>query len=101
MCYDCRTRMRVVVCIHMSTSTNKTTDTVLSVRTSRTTRERLQQLAKVTRRTSSSLANEALEQYVAHQDWLAHEIERGAQSANRGKLVPDSTITEWIETLER
>jgi predicted transcriptional regulator len=85
----------------MPTSTNTTTDTVLSVRTSRATRERLQQLAKVTRRTSSSLANDALEQYIAHQDWLAREIERGVQSANKGKLVSDSTITAWIETLER
>jgi predicted transcriptional regulator len=84
----------------MTTSTQPA-DTVLSVRTTQATRERLQQLAKTTRRTSSSLANEALEQYVAHQDWMAREIERGVQSANKGKLVSDSTITAWIETLER
>lgn len=82
-------------------TSSSTTDTVLSVRTSRATRARLQALAKTTRRTSSALANEALEQYVAHQDWLTREIERGVQAANKGKLVPDSTIAAWIETLER
>lgn len=82
-------------------TTSPNADTVISVRTTHATHERLQQLAKATRRTRSSLANEALEQYVAHQDWLAREIERGVQAADKGALVADSTISTWVESLEK
>ncbi len=94
-----RPPVRVVICIHMTTRTQRP-DAVLSVRTSRTTHARLGQLAKATRRTRSALANEALEQYVAHQEWLAHEIERGIEAANKGDLVSDSAVRAWIGTLE-
>ncbi len=84
----------------MSTITQNA-DAVISIRTTIATQERLGQLAKATRRTRSALANEALEQYVAHQDWIAREITRGVQAANKGELVADSTISAWIESLDK
>lgn len=83
------------------TTTLQRADAVLSVRTTHTTRARLQALAKATHRTGSSLANEALEQYVAHHDWLSHEIERGVQAAHKGELVPNDTISAWITSIKK
>ncbi len=83
------------------TTTSPNADTVISVRTTHATHERLRELAQATRRSRSSLVSEALEQYVAHQDWIAHEIERGVQAADNGNLVADSAISAWIESLEK
>jgi len=72
---------------------------VLSVHTKPETRDKLDALARATNRTKSSLANEAIEQYVAHQDWLITEIHKGIAAADRGELVPDSEVESWFQSI--
>ena len=75
-------------------------DTVISVRTQKSTSDRLSKLSKATNRSRSALVGEALEQYVAHQDWLSAEIQRGVEAADRGELVSNNAVAAWIESLE-
>jgi len=72
---------------------------VLSVHTKPETRRKIEALAKAQGRTKSSLANEALEQYVAHQEWLVREIERGVLAADRGELVDDDMMEAWFRSI--
>lgn len=82
----------------------KTQDTnmaraVLSVHTSPETRKKLELLAEATKRTKSALANEALEQYVAHQEWLVAEIQKGIDAADKGELVEDAEVEAWFRSV--
>ena len=72
---------------------------VLSVHTKPETRDKLDILAHATKRTKSALANEAIEQYVAHQDWLITEIQKGIAAADRGELVAESEVNNWLESI--
>ena len=72
---------------------------VLSVHTKPETKDKLEALARATNRTKSALANEALEQYVSHQEWLIQEIERGIAAADRGELVEDEEIEAWFRSI--
>jgi RHH-type transcriptional regulator, rel operon repressor / antitoxin RelB len=75
------------------------TRAVLSVHAKPETREKLDALARATNKTRSALVHEALEQYLAHQEWLTAEIKKGVSSADRGELVSDSTVAEWFSTI--
>jgi RHH-type rel operon transcriptional repressor/antitoxin RelB len=72
---------------------------VLSVHTKPETRRRLEVLAKVQGRTKSALANEALEQYVSHQEWLIRAIEKGVAAADNGELVDDEAMEDWFRSI--
>jgi RHH-type rel operon transcriptional repressor/antitoxin RelB len=72
---------------------------VLSVHTKPETKDKLEALARATNRTKSALANEALEQYVSHQEWLIREIEKGIAAADRGELVEDEEIEAWFRSI--
>jgi RHH-type transcriptional regulator, rel operon repressor / antitoxin RelB len=72
---------------------------VLSVHTRPQTKQRLEALARATNRTKSSLANEALEQYVSHQEWLIGEIEKGVAAADAGELVDDKDVEAWFRSI--
>jgi RHH-type transcriptional regulator, rel operon repressor / antitoxin RelB len=72
---------------------------VLSVHTKPETSRRLEALAKQQGRTKSSLANEALEQYVSHQEWLIREIEKGVIAADNGELVADEAMEAWFRSI--
>ncbi|MBP6881339.1 MAG: CopG family ribbon-helix-helix protein [Candidatus Pacebacteria bacterium] len=80
-------------------NTKVATNTVISVRTNKNLGDRLSRLAKITNRSRSMLIGEALEQYVAHQDWLVTEIERGITAAEKGELVSDDAVATWIKSL--
>jgi predicted transcriptional regulator len=82
-------------------NTKGNNDTVISVRTSKSTGDRLSQLAKATERSRSALVGEALEQYVSHQEWLATEIKRGVDAAERGELIEDISVVTWISSLQK
>ena len=73
--------------------------TVLSVHTKPETKQKLEALARATNRTKSSLANEALEQYVQHQEWLIREIEKGVAAADAGELVADEDVEAWFRSI--
>lgn len=72
---------------------------VLSVHTKPETSERLGRLAKLSGRTKSSLANEALETFLEHQEWMAAEIEKGLADARAGRVIAHEEIRAWAASL--
>jgi predicted transcriptional regulator len=71
----------------------------LSIRVEASAKERLQALAETTGRSSSYLAAEAIEQYLAVQEWQIGAIMKGIASADAGLTVPDEAVSAWIESL--
>jgi RHH-type rel operon transcriptional repressor/antitoxin RelB len=58
--------------------------------------EKLEKLARSTRRSKSWLAAEAIGSYVATQaDYLA-AIEEGRKEAREGRLIPHEKVREWL-----
>lgn len=72
---------------------------VVSIHTTPETRERLDRLASATKRSKSFLANEALEQYLALQEWQIAEIEQGLEEAKRGEFASDEEMRRWFEEI--
>lgn len=70
----------------------------LSFRVAQDLYHRLEALAKATDRTKSWLAQHALEEYLARQQWQTEAIEEGIAAANRGKTVPHEEVEAWLET---
>jgi predicted transcriptional regulator len=72
---------------------------VISIHARRETGLKLEALARAMHRTRSALVNEALEQYLAHQEWLIREIEKGVSAADRGELVDDEDVESWFRSI--
>jgi len=49
--------------------------------------KRLERLAKSTKRTKSSLASEALEEFLTVQEWHINAVKEGIKAADAGKVV--------------
>ncbi len=75
------------------------TRAVLSVHTKPETSERLGALAKSSGRTKSALANEALEAYLAQQEWMIAEIEAGIADADAGRVSEHADVKSWAASL--
>jgi RHH-type transcriptional regulator, rel operon repressor / antitoxin RelB len=52
----------------------------------------LDQLAKQQDRDRSYLINEAIDQYLAHRQWMVDEIRRATAEADAGDFVPDDEM---------
>ncbi len=74
-------------------------NTVLSVQLSDATRKRLARIAKATRRSQSSLAAEAIEEYLAIQEWQIAGIEQALASLERGEGVSHQDVKRWADSL--
>jgi predicted transcriptional regulator len=61
--------------------------TILTLRLDQNLRNRLDKLAKSTKRSRSFLAAEAIRDYVALNDWQIEEIQKGIAEANRGEFA--------------
>jgi predicted transcriptional regulator len=72
---------------------------VLSVRLNAATKQKLDKLASLTRRSKSFLAAEAIEEFVAIQEWQISGIEQALASADAGEGVGHDEVGEWIVTL--
>lgn len=60
---------------------------VISVHTKPETSKRLDELASVTRRSKSYLANEAIERYLAEEEAFVASVHRGIADAEAGRAV--------------
>lgn len=60
---------------------------VISVHTKPETSKRLDDLASVTRRSKSYLANEAIERYLAEEEDFVASVHRGIADAEAGRLL--------------
>ena len=63
------------------------TDTTITVRVSSDLRERLEEIARHTRRSKSFLANEAIERYVQSESEIIEGILRGMEDVRAGRVV--------------
>jgi len=72
---------------------------VLSVRISAETEARLDRVARMMRRTKSFLGAEAIEEYVAVQEWQLAGIEDAMTSLDGGKGIPHEDVRRWAATL--
>lgn len=70
---------------------------VVTVRLDPTLKEKLDTLAKSTRRTRSFLAAEAIQAYVDLNAWQIAEIEQGLQEADAGDFMSDEELSNAVE----
>ena len=70
--------------------------TTVTVRLDRTVRDRLEAVAKSQRRSKSFLAAEAIEEYVAVQEWQIGAIGAGLAALDRGEGVPHDQVKAWV-----
>lgn len=69
--------------------------TLVSVRLSEPVAERLENLAHATNRSKSFLAAQAIEEFLALQEWQVAAIKEGIDAADRGELVShDEAVAE-------
>ncbi len=66
--------------------------TILTLRLDHNLRNRLDKLAKSTKRSRSFLAAEAIRDYVALNDWQIEEIQKGIAEANRGEFASPADV---------
>lgn len=62
-------------------------------------RDRLEKLASNTDRSGDDLANEAVERYLDYQEWAIAEVNKGIAAADRGELVSDEAVQDWLCSL--
>ena len=75
-----------------------TKDTTLTIRLPHAVRERLEAVAKRLNRSKSFLAGEAIEEFVAVQEWQVAGIEDAIRSLDAGKGVAHDEVVRWIES---
>ena len=84
---------------HTTNENNMTDRAVISVHASPETSERLGRLAKMMKRSKSFLANEAIERYLAYEEWAVAEIRKGIDAADHGEVVADTEVEAWVRSL--
>lgn len=57
---------------------------------------RLEALARAQQRSPSALAADAIEQYVAVQEWQIEHIRQGLDDAENGRLLSHDRVKAWI-----
>ena len=72
--------------------------TLISIRVPVATAKKLATLSTATKRSKSFLGAEAVEQYLAEQEWQIKHIKAGLKSADAGLLVDHSQVTEWMNS---
>ena len=68
-----------------------------SVRLDEETLQRVGQMTEAMDRPRAWPMAEATKQYVAREDWFIREVEKGIESADKGKLIDHSDIkAKWL-----
>ena len=73
-------------------------DAVLHVRVEHSVKERLEEVARRTKRSKSFLAGEAIEEFLATQEWQIAGIKQGLRSLDAGEGVPHEKVIEWLSS---
>jgi predicted transcriptional regulator len=73
--------------------------TTLTVRLDKAVKKRLEVAAARVRRSKSFVAAEAIEEYLAIQDWQVAAIKKGIEYADRGASVPHEKVKAWVKSL--
>ncbi len=61
-------------------------------------KEQFEKLAKASERSTSFLVVDALQEYLAVNQWQIHAIEEGIKQADAGQLIPHEDIRKKWET---
>jgi RHH-type rel operon transcriptional repressor/antitoxin RelB len=72
--------------------------TTISVRIDSDTKEKLEALAKRSRRSKSFLAAEAISAYVEAEAWQLDEIQAGLRELDGGRAVPHAAVSKWLRS---
>ena len=72
--------------------------TTLSVRIDVQIRQRLEALAKRSRRSESCLVAEAIAAYVETESWQLHEIAAGMDDIDQGRTVEHGEVAGWLRS---
>jgi predicted transcriptional regulator len=65
----------------------------------KTTKAKLERLAKSTQRSGNFLAAEAIDEYVAVNEWQIAGIKKAIRDLNAGKGIPHSKVKAWAASL--
>jgi RHH-type transcriptional regulator, rel operon repressor / antitoxin RelB len=76
-----------------------TDSTTLTVRLDKAVKKRLEAAATRMRRSKSFIAAEAIEEYLALQDWQIDAIKQGIEAADRGETVSHEKVRAWAQSL--
>ena len=76
-----------------------TDSTTLTVRIDQSVKKRLESVATRLRRSKSFLAAEAIEEYLAVQEWQIKAIRDGVEAADRGHVVSHDRVKTWAKSL--
>jgi predicted transcriptional regulator len=71
----------------------------LTVRLDPEVKQRLESVALRVRRSESLLAAEAIEEFLAVQEWQLAAIEAGVATSERGDLIAHEDVQAWAESL--
>ena len=77
------------------------TSTTFTLRLAPDIKKRLDQLAKSTARSRSSLAAAALSEYLDVREWQVTGIKRAMGSFDRGEGVAHNEVKDWVESWGR
>lgn len=69
--------------------------TLISVRVKTDLAQRLEKLAEAMDRSKSYLACQAIEEYVAVQEWHDKAVQEGIAAADRGELIPFEEVKKY------
>lgn len=70
----------------------------LSIRIDERTKKRLEALAKVSNRSKSFLAAEAIAAYVEAEEWQLGEIHAGIADLESGQHVSHEKVSKWLKS---
>jgi predicted transcriptional regulator len=75
--------------------------TLISVRVSKEVAKRLERLAEATDRSKSYVAAQAIEEFLALQEWQVKAIQRAVDEADTGKLLSHSEARKRLGRWKR
>ena len=83
----------------MNTPTNNNASTTFTVRVDASTKNRLEILAKSTGRSRSFIAAEAINKYLAINDWQIADIKTAIASVDRDGAISQAEMEAWASSL--
>lgn len=92
---SCESVGNVLVCTHMNTKSKTST---FSIRVENKTKNRLEKLAETTGRSRAFLAAQAIDEYLAVNEWQVEGIKKAIASLDAGKGIPHEKVKAWVES---
>jgi len=71
-------------------------DNTVFVHLSDDTKRRLDRLSQATDRSATSITAEALEAYLAEQEWQIAAVDDAIRPAERGEFISHEAVTSWL-----